>query len=215
MARVSQHTIKYRHIIETVCKDLDIDPPRVTWHKFKNIYGDYDRLEYLIRISADNKPIDIIKTIMHECRHLWQHKTGIFKGANGQWRTNKRGNLVYIHRASWNGVEYDYLSSGNRSTYDKYRNQPHEIDAFDYEDQIDRLFPGDLNAYLNTGKKASKNPILDKKVSCVVYFASGKVNYVQTVRSAYEMGIDPNSLKDLDRVKLRNAINNVKAKGVL
>ena len=200
MARVSQHTIKYRHIIETIRKDLNLPEIRITWMSRVKSDGRAWGWEYKIEISPFLSIRRTIEVLMHEMRNVWQYHTN-------KLQNNTRSSKV------WEGKPHAYVTP--RQNMQKYLDLPWEKDARQYSYQIDRLFPGDLNAYLNTGKKASKNPTLDKKVSCVVYFASGKVNYVQTVRSAYEMGIDPNSLKDLDRVKLRNAINNVKAKGII
>lgn len=100
--------------------DFDLDVKiRLASFKSKRMYGRYNHATKVATVSYMRRSNrDVLETLAHELVHAEQYHTGRLVNVQmpnlRQWRFEWRGGLT---------------SKG--STYRSYRNQPHEIEAFD------------------------------------------------------------------------------------
>lgn len=134
----------YKEFIDVVMQDLGLtNNVELDWYfgRFTTMGGDallYDKISDLyprygvVRVSTLYSHEYTINTIMHELRHIWQYYTGILQDVTIPY--NK-------YKVLWNGILYDPIRLGKKTDLESYINQPWEIDARIYADQIERLFP--------------------------------------------------------------------------
>jgi hypothetical protein len=141
MARPAVYGLGYldfKEDIKLICADLKINPGDY-YFRFNTTpegeNGSFDDETNTIYVNKWQSPIDIRNTLMHELRHAWQFTTGKVK-----LYYTKRFRWRYAWKEDNKVVRYKAYNVHTCRSEDEYYNQPHEIDAYDYEDEYDRLF---------------------------------------------------------------------------
>lgn len=117
---------EFARIIKKAKKDLGIECTYIEWTfrsnlkkcsgYWEHIYGNY----YHIVVDSTQDETEIIKTILHELRHIWQHYTRTF--------------IILGNK--------DYVWKGSRvKGYANIRSKPWEVDATAYEDNYVKYIP--------------------------------------------------------------------------
>lgn len=132
----------FQPYIDAIAKDLGIDLTIVEFRftTFRSKYGDINYGQYYTLIRIDKRfygsrgKREVLRTIMHEMRHLWQYQN------NHLQRSGYEKGKYY---SLWMGQRYEDFSGKASSTkYHKaYLDSPWEVDARDYADKVDTLFP--------------------------------------------------------------------------
>jgi hypothetical protein len=84
-----------------------------------------------------------LTTLMHELKHIQQYYMDRLTPSKCTMKLNKRG-TKYIRTWStvWEGIEQPiYGCSRSAKLNNKYLSQPWEVEAYDYQKEVARLFP--------------------------------------------------------------------------
>jgi hypothetical protein len=145
---------KYQPYIDVIMEDLGLNDKNVfiewefkLWHSMGGDAILYTPISSTgirwgkIRISNDARHIDTLQTIMHELKHIQQYLLDKLRPSYTKTVETKRG-YTYKWFTIWMGEEYPfYNTSRNAELNAKYRNQPWEIEAYEYQKEVSRLFP--------------------------------------------------------------------------
>lgn len=83
-----------------------------------------------------------IKSIMHELKHIQQYYEGRLGRAYPETKITKRGTPKIVWKTKWMDQAFEFYGvSKNPRIQTKYLNQPWEVEAYAYQEEIDRLFP--------------------------------------------------------------------------
>lgn len=142
---------KYRPYIEVICRDLNLPADLFIDFKFASFngvvggYAQWRDTWAVIRLHNAGGHQWTVKAIMHELKHVqqyytkrldWQYVPAQYDD-NGKKRYNT-GKWMQL----WDGELYSaYRSSKNNKIQKLYLQQPWEIEARVYEQEVEHLFP--------------------------------------------------------------------------
>lgn len=148
---------KYQPYIDVIMADLGLTGKitlNVKFGHYTTMSGDAEYNNAFkhgtIRVESHDTHIQILETLMHELRHIWQEFTGVSSGPYLKKVTGKRGKIDFKWFQKWKDVEYDSYNHAvqrNHKEHKLYMASPWEKDARRYEKKVNTLFPnGDLPA---------------------------------------------------------------------
>lgn len=136
---------QYQPYIDVIRKDLKI-PKKASiliWFTNINVRRTGDAIYFPIynygemHISKFQSHTDTLLILLHEFRHIWQYATGILKDVNVTIKGKDVNHCYWRH----DGIlyrDYSRISSKYRS---EYLASPWEVDAYNYEKKLFKLFP--------------------------------------------------------------------------
>lgn len=142
---------QYQPYIDVIRRDLSLPDDLVvnfTFTTFTGAYGGYTnwRGTYAnVKLSKHSGKDWTLRALMHEFMHVQQYYNGRLGWVFVPAEYHKSGRLVKNTNKwmqSWYGKLYNALGASNnlmRNT--KYMNQPWELEAVEYQNTIDKLFP--------------------------------------------------------------------------
>ncbi len=136
---------EYKDAINFICKDLGIDSTSLRWRFMPCVhiegrahYQHYEDGTHLIIVNSNQIHENIIHTIAHELRHIYQF-------LHSQLTYNSTNMMC------WYDVAYPTINVDKGDidlvTYNAYRALPWEIDANEYASNITVVLTGELVDY--------------------------------------------------------------------
>lgn len=111
-------TIKIENIICYLRFKLNLQPQTIIKIDIEDLHPQFiggcichNNYNFTLLLNPKNSPREMVDTIIHEMRHVYQHQSGIFKRINDTY--------------SWKGINYKH------SDYPTCKH-PHEVDANKY-----------------------------------------------------------------------------------
>lgn len=143
---------KYKPYIDAIRRDLNIPADLQVIVKFRPFRG---QAGGFARWQGDHAEIELnnlnshswtVGALMHEFKHVQQYASGRLMW---QWvpakatKTGRKAKNTGMWMQNWQGTLIKpYGASRNAAKNAKYRNLPWEVEAYDYETEKYRLFPG-------------------------------------------------------------------------